>query len=83
MMIDNIDFQQAINMKKKLFIDCFEQANQLSNAKQLPIMIFDNEDSLVGTYYSVKAFKRHCEQFKQLRDEILKLQQSLRSYDDK
>ncbi|MBB1069377.1 hypothetical protein H5S40_04300 [Limosilactobacillus sp. RRLNB_1_1] len=73
------EWQQAVNTKQDLFLDCFKQANQLSTAKNLPIAVVNRNYELVGMYFSKSAYQKHIQVTKELADEIKLLQEHRRN----
>lgn len=74
-----MDQYESINIKLDTFLSCFKKSNELSNAKRMPLNIFDATGQLVGTFYSPSAFKELNKQINGMKDEITCLQQRSRS----
>lgn len=70
-MISNPSFEweQTICIKEDTFLECFEKARKLSEAKRLSISVMrDNERD--GIFYSAKAYDELLKQINGLKHEI-------------
>lgn len=65
---------QAVNVKQKLFLKCFNKINEMGNAKQLPINVINDDHCIVGMYYPIKAYDKLDNEIDELKKEIKRLE---------
>lgn len=65
----NFEWEQTVCIKKDTFLECFEKARKLSEAKRLSISVMRGNE-LDGVFYSAKAYDELLKQINGLKREI-------------
>lgn len=65
-------YQQSINTRKDIFLECFEKGNELSSINYLLLNLMNQNSHLIIIFYFQDTFTQLFQQKFQVKSEILR-----------